>query len=108
MKIVPLQLKRHCLLAYINDLDISQRNCKKEKLERAGILVQGQMKALTYLERALGRPLRLMSHLFSGDGDKTKRRVYISGVLPIFAEYKKKENVYFPDTSFAKYSKSLL
>ena len=87
MKIVPLQLKRHCLLAYIDDLEISQRNCRKERLERAGVLVQGQMKVLKYLERALGRPLRLMSHLFSGDGDKTERRVYISGVLPIFSEY---------------------
>ena len=80
MKIVPLQLKRHCLLAYIDDLDISQRNCKREKLERAGILVQGQMKAITYLERALGRPLRLMPQVLSGDRNTTERRVFLSGV----------------------------
>ena len=103
MKIVPLQLKRHCLLVYIDDLEISQRNCKKEKLERAGILVQGQMKVLKYLERALGRPLRLMPQVFSGDGNTTERRVFLSGV-----QIKKKEKIYFPDTSLAKYSKSLL
>ena len=103
MKIVPLQLKRHCLLAYIDDLEISQRNCWKEWLERARILVQGQMKVLKYLERALGRLLRLMPQVFSGDGNTTERRVYLSGV-----QIKKKEKIYFPATNFAKYSKSLL
>lgn len=66
------------------------------------------MKVLKYLERALGRPLRLMPQVFSGDGNTTERRVFLSGVLPIFAEYLKKEKVYFPATNFAKYSKSLL
>jgi len=52
---------------HINDLDISQRNYRKEWLERANTLMQGQMKAIMYLELALGRPHSLMLHGGLGD-----------------------------------------
>ena len=39
------------------------------------------MKAMSFLERALGRPHRPMSQVFFGDGNTTKGRVYISGVI---------------------------
>jgi len=43
-----------------------------EWLERAKTLVQGQMKAIKYLELALGRPHSLMLQLPSGDGCSTE------------------------------------
>ena len=52
----------------------------KEWLERAKTLVQGQMKVMSYLERALGRPHSLMLQLLPGDGYSTEGRVYISSV----------------------------
>ena len=49
-------------------------------MERAKTLVQGQMKAIKYLELALGRPHSLMLQLSSGDGCSTEGWVYISSV----------------------------
>ncbi|MFX1525769.1 MAG: hypothetical protein ACFFCC_19855, partial [Promethearchaeota archaeon] len=49
-------------------------------LERAKTLVQGQMKAIKYLELALGRPHSLMLQLPSGDRCSTEGWVYISNV----------------------------
>jgi len=66
-------------------LEISQRNCKGERLGRAETLVQGQMKAMSYLKQALGRPLSLMPQLFFGD-EKEYRKVgmYITHLFLIF------------------------
>ena len=73
------QLKRHCLFTHINDLEISQRNCREEWLERADTLEQGQMKAMKNLERALGRPQRWMPQQGSGNGSLYKKAgMYLS------------------------------
>jgi len=62
-------------------LGLSQRSCKGEWLERAKTLVQGQMKAMRNLERALGRPHSLMPQVFMATENTTERWVYISLVL---------------------------